>query len=209
MVTEALRTSRLPSGCCSTLRLGAALLSAGFAMQPSCPGLWLCCSAAGGSEAPMQQALGCKGRMVHGEDGAWKRRCKGSCKGRTVREEDGAWRRWDVEFSPVSGEDCAGGGWCTEKTALGQNCAWNPLWCMGMWGDWCKERAVHEEGNAKGGWCIEKVLQRESSSVPEEDGAWKGQCMERVVHRKDGAQRRHAVCGWQGVGGSCGCPKKK
>lgn len=60
---------------------------------------------------------------------------------------------------------------------------------------------MHEEGNAKGGWCIEKVLQRESSSVPEEDGAWKGQCMERVVHRKDGAQRRHAVCGWQGVGG--------
>lgn len=88
--------------------MGAALLSAGFAMQPSCPGLWLCCSAAGGSEAPMQQALGCKGRMVHGEDGAWKRRCKGSCKGRTVREEDGAWRRWDVEFSPVHGEDCRG-----------------------------------------------------------------------------------------------------
>lgn len=90
-----------------------------------------------------------------------------------------------------------------EKIVLGENYAWNPLQCMGMWGEWCKERAVHEEGNAKGGWCIEKVLQRESSSVPEEDDAWKGWCTERMVHRGD----MPSVAG-RVSGGSCGCPKK-
>ena len=82
MVTEALRTSRLPSGCWSTLRLGAALLSAGFALLQRCR---------------RERGSNAAGTGVQGEDGAWGRWCVEEAVQGELQRKDSEGGGWCVE----------------------------------------------------------------------------------------------------------------
>lgn len=99
----------------------------------------------------MQQALGCKGRMVYGEDGAWRKPClePSAVHGDVGRMVQGEGRPWGGQGKGrmVHGEGVARGvlfsargRWCMERAARGRD---------GAQKGWCMERVVHGKGGAQ------------------------------------------------------------